>query len=58
MKLLLKILSYLALIAIITPPVMYLSGQLSKSVMSNIMLAATILWFATVPFWMGRKGDA
>lgn len=55
MKLFLKILSYLALAGIIVPAILYLAGNLEKPTMSNIMLGATILWFATVPFWMGRK---
>ena len=55
MKLLLQILSYIALAGIIAPPVMYLAGSMGKPMMSHLMLVATILWFATVPFWMGRK---
>lgn len=55
MKTLLKLLSYLALLLVVVPPVLYLAGSLEKSTMSNLMLAGTLVWFATVPFWMGRK---
>ncbi|MEQ9824390.1 MAG: hypothetical protein ABQ298_08400 [Puniceicoccaceae bacterium] len=55
MKTLLKLLSYLALLLVVVPPIFYLAGSIEKPTMSNLMLAGTLVWFATVPFWMGRK---
>ncbi len=55
MKIILKTLSYLALFAVIAPPILYLASRIDKGTMSTIMLIGTILWFTTVPFWMGRK---
>jgi len=57
MKSILKCLSFAALALVIVPPVFYLAGNLAKPAMSYAMLAGTVLWFATVPFWMGR-GEA
>jgi hypothetical protein len=51
----LPIVSYLGLALVIAPPIAYLAGALDKSAMSSVMLAGTIVWFGSVPFWMGRK---
>ena len=55
MKTLLPIVSYLGLALVIVPPLAYLAGAMDKSVMSSVMLAGTIVWFASVPFWMNRR---
>ena len=55
MKTLLPIVSYLGLALVIVPPLAYLAGAMDKSIMSSVMLAGTIVWFASVPFWMNRK---
>lgn len=54
MKFILKLLSFAALGLVIVPPVLYLSGAIAKPAMSTVMLVGSLLWFATVPFWMGR----
>jgi hypothetical protein len=55
MQLILKILSYLALALLFLAPVLYFTGTIAKPPMQTAMLIATVLWFATAPFWMGRK---
>lgn len=55
MRTLAQIVSFLALGAIIVPPLLYLAGGLTLPVVKGWMLAATLVWFATVPFWMGRE---
>lgn len=55
MKKLLPLLSLLGLAGIILPPIVYLAGSCEKSTMSAFMLAGTLAWFGTVPFWMGRS---
>lgn len=52
---LLQLLSWLALAGTIVPPALYLAGQISLLATQRWMLAATLLWFASTPFWMGRK---
>jgi hypothetical protein len=56
MKPFLKVISFVALGLVIIPPVLYLAGSLAKPPMISLMLAGTLLWFATVPWWMGRGG--
>lgn len=55
MKTILKILSFTALACIIIPPLLYLGEVLSKPDMKVVMLVGTILWFATVPWWIGKS---
>lgn len=50
-----KAISYLALAGIVVPPVLYLTDSLSLSAVKLWLLVATVVWFATVPLWMGRK---
>ena len=55
--LVLKLLSFLGTALVIVPPVLYLAGTMDKPLMKGFMLAGTLLWFATVPFWMGRRTE-
>lgn len=58
MKKILPIVSFLALILIVLPPVLFLSGTMALEAMKSLMLLATLIWFLTTPFWMGRtQGD-
>ena len=36
-------------------PVLYTVGQIACPPTKLVMLVATMVWFATVPFWMGRQ---
>ena len=56
MNTLVKFLAPLALVATILPPLLFLFKALGDGPMKAIMLAATILWFTTAPFWM-KGGD-
>ena len=55
MKIVLPIISYLALALVIVPAILYLTGSMDKPLMKTIMLVGTLAWFVSVPFWMGRK---
>ena len=55
MKVVLPIISFIGLALVIGAPIVYLVGSLDKDLMKHLMLAGTILWFASVPFWMGKK---
>ncbi len=58
MQSLAKLLSYAALLGIVVPPALYLAGQLPLDATKLWLLVATLAWFVTVPFWMGRKPEA
>ena len=55
MHMLLRVVSYLALLGTISPPVAYAAGAMQSETMKLWMLVATVAWFATTPFWMGRS---
>lgn len=55
MRLLLQIISWLALAGTIAPALIYLGGGMALDQVKWWMLIATVVWFATVPLWMGRK---
>lgn len=55
MKTLLVAISFLGLALVIGAPMTYLAGTTNKDTMMNLMLIGTLLWFASVPFWMGRE---
>lgn len=55
MRITLQIISYLALFALSLAAVSYLSGSIDKPMLKHIMLVATLAWFASCPFWIGRK---
>ena len=55
MKKLLIFISFIGLGLVICPAFLYLFGTLDKPTMKHLMLLGTVLWFATVPFWMGSK---
>ena len=54
MRALLQIISLLALVGAILPPIMFLAGRIDLDATKWWMLAATIVWFAVTPFWMDR----
>jgi hypothetical protein len=54
MRLVLQFVSWAALGATAFAPVLFLAGQLSLPNTKLLLLVATLAWFATAPFWMGR----
>ena len=54
MRLVLQIISYASLVATIAPSILFLADQISLDQTKWSMLAATLVWFAVTPFWMGR----
>lgn len=55
MKKLLPFVSLLGLALVILAPALYLAGSTDKQSMTTAMLVGTLLWFGTVPFWLGKK---
>ena len=51
----LQLASALALAGIVVPPILYFHGDLPRNGMTTVMLLATILWFASSPFWMNER---
>ncbi len=55
MKLLLKILSLIAILMTIVPSLLVFSGKMDLDTNKKIMAAGMLLWFAATPFWMDKK---
>ncbi len=55
MKTILKSLSLAALALTVIPAFLVSQSVLSWSAHAGLMLAGTVLWFATAPFWMKLK---
>jgi hypothetical protein len=54
MRILLQIASWAALAVTALAPVLYAAGQIELPRTQLVLLLATIGWFVTTPFWMGR----
>ncbi len=54
MKRLAKLVSGVALVATIVPPVLFFNGTLTLAQTHTWMLAATVAWFVATPLWMDR----
>lgn len=57
MKILFQLASFAGLALVVVPVLAYVFGSMDKGTMSGLMLAGTILWFGSVPLWMGRAGN-
>jgi hypothetical protein len=52
MKMALKAASFLALGLTVVPAFMVAFGVISWGLHASLMLAGTLVWFASAPFWM------
>lgn len=55
MKIAIKILSYIGLALTIIPVFFVLNGSMSDETYKSLMLAGTIGWFVTAPFWIFKS---
>ncbi len=55
MKKLAQLISVLALLATIVPPLLFFTDQLSLERTKAWMLGAMLLWYLSTPFWMKIK---
>jgi hypothetical protein len=56
-RLLLQIVSWIALAGTILPSILFLAGSMELAASKHWLLAATVTWFAATPQWMGRKSE-
>ena len=55
MRLLLQTISYLSLALLFISTLCYLFGAIEKELLNQALLVATIAWFGTCPFWIGKE---
>ena len=51
----LQVISLLALLMTVVPPVMFLAGSIELDIVKLLMSIAAVVWFIVTPFWMGKK---
>ena len=65
----LQVISVVALLGVVVPPLLFLAGKMALSAapateggasstvnVQSVMLVGTIVWFVITPFWMERQG--
>jgi hypothetical protein len=57
MKIILRLLSLIGLLLTVVPSLMVFAGKIDMASHKNLMLMGTLTWFATAPFWIGRKSQ-
>ncbi|MFK7851512.1 MAG: hypothetical protein AB8D78_11090 [Akkermansiaceae bacterium] len=47
-----KPISWISLLLIIIPPLLYFTGSISSSLMNGLLLTGTFIWFISASLWM------
>lgn len=55
MVLVAKLISWISLIALIAPAILFLGGRMELDQVKSVMLISTVVWFVTAAMWMWRK---
>ena len=55
MKTLLKTISFAGLVIMFAASILVFNDAMSRDTYLKLALAGTVMWFATVPFWMKRR---
>ena len=55
MKTLLKIISFTGLGLMFASAIMVFNDTMTKDTYLTVAMVGTVMWFATVPFWMKRR---
>lgn len=54
----LKLISYLCLVAVVLAPILFYTGTLTDAQMKTTLLAGTLVWFATATTWMNKPENS
>jgi len=49
-----KVVSLVALVGTIAPPLLFFAGRIDLDATKQWMLVATVVWFVATPIWMDR----
>lgn len=52
---LVKVISYLCLLALVLAPMLFYTDTLTEGQMKTTLLAATVVWFATAATWINKE---
>ncbi|MBN1126527.1 MAG: hypothetical protein JXA82_16090 [Sedimentisphaerales bacterium] len=54
MRTTLQIISWLSLVALVVPSILYLAGSMELDRIKAYMMAATVVWFVSASLWMWK----
>ena len=57
MKRILQLISIIALLLTIVPPVLFFTEKITQNQQNFWMLIGAIVWFASALFWLGKKSE-
>ena len=57
MKKIMEIISYLALVLIVTAPSLFYAEKIDLAMNKTLLTVATVVWFASALCWMGREKE-
>ena len=57
MKVIMKIVSFVALALTLCPAFLVLTGTIDDAAYKSLMLTGTIVWFVTAPFWIFKDNS-
>ena len=55
MRTIAQIISWLSLVALTVPSILYLTGSMELDVVKKIMLVASFVWFLSATSWMWKE---
>ena len=58
MRILLQIISAIALVMTVLPSLIYFSGNMELATVKWLLIVASVVWFVATPFWMDRKKES
>ena len=58
MKKIAEIISYLALVMVVAAPSLFYAEKISLQANKQLLLMATIVWFASALLWIGREKES
>ena len=54
-KRLAQIVSWVSLVVLLVPSILFLAGRMELDRVKLVMLVATVIWFVATPFWMWER---
>ena len=57
MKKIMEIISYLALVLIVTAPSLFYAEKITLEMNKTLLTVATVVWFASALCWIGREKE-
>lgn len=55
MRLIFQIISWLSLILLTAPAILFLTGRTDLDTVKKLMIAASIIWFVSASLWMWKE---